>query len=70
VLPEVADFSAPKTPVGAWLSLGGWHEMGQVSFDVSFDAGAGAGESAETQQLIANELVIGGTLERQKALKE
>jgi len=70
MLPEVADFGAAETPVGAVFSLGSWNEMGEMGFDVGLDAGTRSGETAETQQLIADELVIGRVLERQEAFEK
>ena len=64
MLPKVANFGSTETPVGAGLSLGSWNEMREMGFDVGLDAGTCAGEAAETQQLIADELVIGRILER------
>lgn len=70
VLPEVADFGAPKTPVDPGFAEWGWDKVGKVGFDVSLDAGAGACEVAEALQLIADELVVWGALQRQEALEE
>ncbi len=64
VLPEFADFGAAEAPVGAVFSFGSWNEMRKMGFDVGLDAGTCAGEAAETQQLIADELVIGRILDR------
>lgn len=41
-----------------------------MDFDVSLDAGAGAFEVAEALELIADKLVVGRALQRQKALEE
>ena len=41
-----------------------------MNFDVSLDAGAGAFELAEALELIADKLVVGRALQRQKALEE
>ena len=70
MLPEVADFGAAETPVGAVFSLGSWSEMGEMGFDVGLDTGARSRKTAETQQLIADELVIGRILERKKAFEK
>ena len=70
MLPEVADFGTAETPVGAGLSHGSRHEMLKMGFDVSLDAGTCAGEAAEAQQLIADELVIGRILKRKEARKK
>ena len=70
MLPEVADFGAAETPAGAVFSLRSWNEMGEMGFDVGLDTGTRWGETAETQELIANELVIGRILERQKTFEK
>ena len=44
--------------------------MGKVDFDGSLDAGAGAFEVAEALELIADKLVGGRALQRQKSLGE
>lgn len=44
--------------------------MGEMSFDIRFDAGAGTLEAAEPEHLIADELVIGRVLERQEAFEK
>lgn len=66
MLPEIADFGAAEAPMGAGFSFGSGNEVREVSLHAGPGTGTCAGEAAETQQLIADELVIGRILERQK----
>ena len=70
MLPEIADFGAAEPPVGAGFAFGCWNQVREMNFDVGLDAGACAGEAAEPQQLVADELVVGRILERQEALEK
>lgn len=70
MLPEIADFGAAEAPVGAGFSFGSGNEVRKMSFDESLDTGPSAGEAAEAQQFVTDELVIGRILERQKAFQK
>lgn len=70
MLPEIADPGPTKTAITAGFAKRSGHELREVGLDVSFDAGAGALKAAEPLHLIADQLVIGRILERQKALEE
>jgi len=70
MLPEIADLGAAETPVGARFSFRSGNEMREMSFDESFNTGTSAGEATEAQQFVADELVIGRILERQKAFQK
>jgi hypothetical protein len=70
VLPEIADMGSAKTAIDARLARGSGDQVGKMDFDVGLDAGAGAFEVAEALELIADKLVVGRALQRQKALEE
>ena len=70
MLIEFADPRSAETAVGPRLALRGGHQMGQVGFDVGFDAGAGAFKMAQAFHLIGDELIVGRVLQGQEAFQE
>jgi hypothetical protein len=70
VLPEFTEFGAAESAVGAGFWLGGWEKVGQVVFDVGFDAGAGAFEAVEAQEFVGDELEVARCLEGDEFVEE
>ena len=70
VLIELADPRPAEPKVSPRLALRGWHQMGQVRFDVGLDTGSGALEAAESAHFIRHELIVGRVLQGQKAFQE
>jgi len=70
VLIELADPRPAEPTVGPRLALRGWHQMRQVGFDICFNAGAGASETAEAFQFVGHKLIVGRVLQGQKAFQE
>ena len=69
VLPEFADVGAAETPVGPGLARAGGHQMSEVRFDIGFDVGAGALETAEPLHFIGHELIVGRVLQGQEGFR-
>jgi len=70
VLPEFADVGAAETPVRPGLALRDGHKMCEVRFDISFDIGACALETAKPLHFIGHELIVGWVLQGQEAFEE
>jgi hypothetical protein len=70
VLPEFSDVGAAEAPVGALLGCGCGNKVGEVGFDVGFDAGAGSLEVAQPFHLVGDELIVGRALNGQEALED
>ena len=70
VLPEFSESGAAEAAVGAGFWLGRWEKVGQVGFDVGFDAGAGAFEAVEAQEFVGDELEVAGGLEGDEFAQE
>ena len=66
VLPEFAGIGTAEAAIGARLSRRGGDELGEVSFGVGFNGGTGAGKVEKPEQFVADELVIGRSLNRQE----
>jgi len=70
VLEEFAETGAAEAAIGARFFPGRGNEVGQVGFDVGFDAGAGAFEAVEAQEFVGDELEVAGGLERDEFAQE
>lgn len=63
VLPKFSEPGTPKAAVSPGLALRSGKQIGEVSFDVGLDGGAGTAQAVKAQQFIGNELKIWRVLE-------
>ena len=70
VLEEFAETGAAEAAVGARFFPDRRDEVGQVGFDVGFDAGSGAFEAVEAQEFVGDELEVAWGLERDEFAQE
>ena len=68
--PQFAETGAAEAAVGARFFPDRRDEVGQVGFDVGFDAGSGAFEAVEAQEFVGDELEVAGGLERNEFAEE
>ncbi len=70
VLIKLSDVCAAEAAAGALFSRDGRDEVGEVRFDMNFNAGSRPLEVAEAEKFVSHELVVGRVLQGQEVLKE